>query len=326
MRAIVLDDYGDEDVMRLGEVQPPAMSRGMVRIAVQAAGVNRADLLQRRGLYPPPPGASEILGLECAGRIAEVGEGATPWEVGQRVMALLPGGGYAEEAVVDAGSVIPVPATMEPAAAGGFPEVFLTAFLNLVVLGGMGEGTVALVHGGSGGVGTAAIQIGRVLGAHLLVTAGSDERCRRCLELGAAVAINYRRDDFVDRCRQYTDGAGVELILDCVGADYLTRNLQALAPGGRLVVIGLMSGARAELDLADMLRRRIAVIGSSLRSRSPADKSRLIASFTDRLGGALEDGRLHPIVDRALPLADAPTAHRALAAGEIFGKLVLTTG
>ncbi len=325
MRAIVLDGFGDEEVMRLGEVRSPELRPGMVRIAVEAAGVNRADLLQRLGLYPPPAGASEILGLECAGRVVEVGEGAGPWAVGQRVMALLPGGGYAEETVVDGGSVMPVPATMAPAAAGGLPEVFLTAFLNLVILGGMGEGTVVLVHGGSGGVGTAAIQIGGLLGAHVLVTAGSDERCRRCLELGAADAINYRTEDFVDRCRAHTDGRGVELILDCVGAGYLERNLRALAPDGRLVVIGLMSGARAEVDLADLLRRRITVIGSSLRSRSTADKARLVSAFTHRLGPALQDGRLHPVVDRTLPLADAPAAHRALAAGEIFGKLVLTT-
>lgn len=324
MRAIVLDAFGDEDVMRVAEVASPSLGPGQLRIGVSSAGVNRADLLQRRGLYPPPPGASEILGLECAGEIVEVGKEVTAWRVGQQVMALLPGGGYAEEAVVDAGSALPVPAGMDLVAAGGFPEVFLTAFVNLVVLGGLRPKSTALVHGGSGGVGTAAIQIARVLGARILVTAGSDERCRRCLDLGATIAINYRAEDFVARCREVTAGDGVELVLDCVGADYLERNLQVLATDGRLVVIGLMSGGRTSIDLGAMLRRRLAVIGSSLRSRSAADKAMIIAAFRDQLGEAFEDGSLHPVVDRTLPLADAPDAHRALAAGEIFGKLILT--
>src|SRR5439155_12092401 len=269
MRAILVREPGDERVLVVGDAPRPRLGAADVRIRVRTAGVNRADLLQRQGLYPPPSGASPILGLECAGELIEVGPAAHGLAPGQRVMALLAGGGYAEEAVVHHGSVLPVPDGMTDEEAGGFPEVFLTAFSNLFMprLGHLAPGETALVHGGGGGVGTAAIRLLREAGHRVIVTAGSEAKCRRCLELGATAAIDYRTEDFAARARELTRG-GVDVILDHIGARYLAANLAALAPGGRLVEIGLMGGAAAELNLAQLLLRRLAVIGSTLRSRS----------------------------------------------------------
>jgi putative PIG3 family NAD(P)H quinone oxidoreductase len=324
VKAVIFDRYGDEDVLRVDEVPPPELRAGELRIAVRTAGVNRADLLQRRGLYPPPSGASTILGLECAGTVTEVGEQVDGFAVSDRVMALLAGGGYAEQVVVDARCVMMVPSGLDDAAAGGLPETFLTAFLNLCLLGGLGPGDSVLIHGGSGGVGTAAIQLANSLGATALATAGSDQRCQRCRELGARDAFNYRTEDFLQRTRDATNGRGVDVVLDCIGAAYLERNLSVLTPGGRLVVIGLMGGARAELDLARLLRQRLTVVGSTLRSRSADEKGRIIEGFFSRFGNAVDRGALAPVIDLVLPLASAAEAHRLLVTGQIFGKIVLT--
>jgi putative PIG3 family NAD(P)H quinone oxidoreductase len=324
MKAVVYDQHGDETVLRVDEVPPPELAAGEIRVAVSSAGVNRADLLQRRGLYPPPPGASTILGLECAGTVTEVEKGVDGFSVGDRVMALLAGGGYAEQVAVDARCAMMVPSRLDDAAAGGLPEAFLTAFLNIYLLGGLGRGDAVLIHGGSGGVGTAAIQLAASGGATALTTAGTDERCRRCLELGAHAAFNYRSEDFVELTREITGGRGVDVVLDCIGAPYLDRNLSALTSGGRLVVIGLMGGAKAELDLGLLLRRRLSVVGSTLRSRHADDKGRIINQFIDHFGDALGSGTIAPVVDRVLPLERAGEGHRLLAAGEIFGKIVLT--
>ena len=310
-------------MLRVGDVPAPVLGPEEVRIDVRAAGVNRADLLQRRGLYPPPPGASDILGLECAGTVTEIGARVDRFRCGDRVMALLAGGGYAEQVVVDARCVMATPETLDDVAAGALPEAFLTAFLNMCLLGGLEPGGTVLVHGGSGGVGTAAIQLARCLGARALVTAGSDERCRRCRDLGAFDAVNYRSEDFLDRTRQATDGHGVDVVLDCIGAAYLEQNLNALRPGGRLVVIGLMGGVKAELDLALLLLRRLTVVGSTLRSRSAHEKGRIIDRFTELFGEALARRTIAPVIDRVLPLAEAGEAHRLLAAGRAFGKIVL---
>lgn len=326
MKAVVFDRYGDEDVLRVDDVAAPRVRPGEVCIAVRTAGVNRADLLQRRGLYPPPPGASSILGLECAGTVTEVGRDARRFRVGDRVMALLTGGGYAEQVAVDERCAMTVPPVLGDAAAGGFPEAFLTAFLNMCLLGGLEPGGWVLIHGGSGGVGTAAIQLAHSLGARALATAGSDDRCRRCRDLGAVDAFNYRTEDFVERTRNITDGRGVEVVLDCIGAAYLERNLSLLAPEGRLVVIGLMGGAKAELDLARLLRQRLTVVGSTLRSRSADDKGRIIDQFIDQFGDGIATGTIAPVVDHALPLVSVSEAHRLLAAGQVFGKIVLTVG
>ena len=328
MRGILVREPGDERVLVVGDAPRPPLGPADVRIRVRAAGVNRADLLQRQGLYPPPAGASPILGLECAGEVIEVGPEAHGFAPGQRVMALLAGGGYAEEAVVHFGSVLPVPDGMTDEEAGGFPEVFLTAFSNLFIprLGHLAAGETALVHGGGGGVGTAAILLLREAGHRVIVTAGSEAKCRRCLELGATAAIDYRTEDFAARARELTGGRGVEVILDHIGGRYLAANLAALAPGGRLVEIGLMGGATAELNLAQLLLRRLAVIGSTLRSRSNADKAAIVEGFRARFGAALARGALRPVIDRVLPLEQAAEAHRLMQASEHFGKIVLRVG
>jgi putative PIG3 family NAD(P)H quinone oxidoreductase len=285
--------------------------------------VNRADLLQRQGFYPPPPGASAVLGLECGGEIAEVGSAVRGWTVGDRAMALLSGGGYAEQAVVDAGSVMRVPAALSDEEGGAFAEVFLTAFLNIFMLGAVPDGGRVLVHGGGSGVGTAAITLCREAGLTVIVTAGSAEKCQRCLEHGADVAINYRDGDFAPAVHAATDDKGVDVVLDAIGARYLEGNLASLAVNGRLVIIGLMGGNRAEIDLAGLLMKRQQVIGSTLRVRPPAEKAAIVQAFLQRFGAALEAGRIKPVLDRVLPLAEAGEAHRIMKASEHFGKIGL---
>jgi putative PIG3 family NAD(P)H quinone oxidoreductase len=313
-------------VLRVAERPSPELTDDDVRIVVTAAGINRADLLQRRGLYPPPNGTSDALGLECAGRVAETGPAVTDFEPGSRVMALVAGGGQAEQAVVHAGSLIRVPDGMSDLEAGAFPEAALTAFLNLFVLGGLAAGSTALVHGGSGGVGTAAIALARAAGARIIVTVGTDQRCRRCLELGADAAVNYRQDDFEAASLEATEGAGVDVVLDCIGGPYLEKNTRLLADDGRLVVIGLMGGPTGELDLRRLLTRRIRVIGSTLRGLDVSRKAGLVAGFLARFGDQLRDGRLRPVIDSVYPMGRVADAHRRLASGEAFGKVVLTIG
>jgi putative PIG3 family NAD(P)H quinone oxidoreductase len=323
MQAVVFDEPGDENVLRVAEVPAPDLGEHDVRIAIAGAGVNRADLLQRRGLYPPPPGASEIIGLECAGTLTEIGAGVDDLAVGDRVMALLTGGGYATETVVPSICVMRTPQDFTDLQAAAVPEVFITAFLNLFLIGGLESGSTALVHGGSGGVGTAAIQLAKCAGARVFVTAGSEDRCRACLELGADAALNHRQDDFSAATLDATDGHGVDVVLDCIGGDYLKRHLDVLAPYGRLVVIGLQGGAKAELDLSRLMRKRLTITGSTLRARPVDEKGRIIEAFVRRFGAELVTGAIRPIIDRVMPLEQVSEAHRLLAAGEIFGKLVL---
>ncbi|MCW5893911.1 MAG: NAD(P)H-quinone oxidoreductase [bacterium] len=326
MRAVIVRQPGDESVLALGEVPAPLLGPADVRIRVATAAVNRADLLQRQGLYPPPPGVTDVLGLECAGEVIEIGADVRDVAVDTRVMALLPGGGYAEEVAVDHGSVMPVPDALTDEEAAGVPEVFLTAFANLFLprLGALQAGESALVHGGGGGVGTAAIVLLRETGNPCFVTVGSAEKGRRCEALGASLALDYTAGDFADAVRARTDGRGVDVVLDHVGATYLEPNLRALAVGGRLVVIGLMGGGTfAELDLGALLLRRQSVIGSTLRSRPTAEKSDVVRAFLDRFGAALRAGRLRPPIDAVLPLADVAEAHRRMQASAHFGKIVL---
>jgi putative PIG3 family NAD(P)H quinone oxidoreductase len=323
MRAVVFDAPGDESVLRIGEVEPPALGPGELRIRVAGAGVNRADLLQRRGMYPPPPGASPLLGLECAGEVSEVGARVSGWKRGERAMALLSGGGYAEQVVVDAGSALPVPRVLSDVEAAALPEVYLTVFLDVFQLGALPPGGSLLVHGGGSGIGTAAIQLGRLAGARVIVTAGSDEKCARCRALGADVAVNYRTQKFADAVREATGGAGVDVVLDSIGAPYLADNLASLAVGGRLVLIGLMGGAKAELNLGALLVRRLSLLGSTLRTRSLAEKAALVAAFRARFGADLEAGKIRPVVDRVLRFSQAGDAHRLLQASDHFGKVVL---
>lgn len=324
MKAIVFDTPGDESVLKLGDVPAPPMRPDALRIRVAAAAVNRADLLQRQGKYPAPHGASDIIGLECAGEVVEVGSAVEGWSVGDRAMALLAGGGYAEEVVVHAGSVMHVPARLSFEEAAAVPEVFLTVFLKVFMLGRFPDRGAGLVHGGGSGIGTCAIQLVREVGGRVLVTAGSREKCDRCLALGATAAVNYNDGDFVAAAKDMTAGAGVDVVLDSIGAPYLDTNLRALAPGGRLVVIGLMGGVKAELNLALLLTKRLEIIGSTLRARTASDKAAIVAGFVSRFGDALERGRVGPVVDRVMPLSDVAEAHRRIQASEHFGKIVLT--
>jgi putative PIG3 family NAD(P)H quinone oxidoreductase len=318
MRAITFDHFGDEDVLRLADVPSPQLGNDDLRIAVRATSVNRADLLQRQGQYPPPPGASEVLGLEAAGIVSEVGSDVRGWSVGERVMALLPGGGYAEEAVVHAGSAMRVPDALSDEEAAAVPEVFLTAHHNLFDLARIRSGESALIHGGGSGVGTAATTLLKLAGARVLVTVGSDEKARQCLAHGADVAINYRTEDFVEQAR------GVDGILDHLGATYLPRDLEALGEGGRAVIIGSMGGERtASIDVGRLLSKRQQVIGSVMRSRPAAAKAEIVASFLSRFGADLEAGRIRPVIYTVLPLAAAPEAHRLMKSSEHFGKIVL---
>ena len=317
MHAIVFDHYGDESTLRIGEVESPPIVSDELRIRVRATAVNRADLLQREGHYPPPPGASPILGLECAGEVIEVGRDAGGWSVGDRAMALLPGGGYAEEVVVHHGSAIHVPDALTDQEAGAMPEVFLTAYLNVFELARARAGETLLVHGGGSGVGTAAITLGKLAGLRVIVTAGSREKCQRCLAHGADLAINYNDEDFVERAR------GANIILDHIGARYLARDLDCLAVGGRVVIIGSMGGpGTIELNVGALLGKRQQIIGSTLRARPKEEKAAIVASFVSRFGDDLRTGRIRPVIDRVFPLAEAAEAHRAMK-GDHFGKIGL---
>jgi len=323
MKAVIVERPGDENALKIGEVAEPAIKPDEILIRVRAAGVNRADILQRQGFYPPPPGASEIIGLECAGEVAAVGAGVIGWKTGDRAMALLPGGGYAEKAAVHYGSAMKIPASLSFEEAAGIPEVFLTVFLNFFMLAAIKRGEAALIHGGSSGVGTASILLLKGAGVRVIVTAGVDEKCQRCLKLGADVAINYKRGPFAPAVKAATDGRGVDVILDSIGGAYLAGNIESLASGGRLVLIGLMNGTRAELDLAAVLRRHLKIFGSTLRTRPAAEKAQIVAAFLEQFGAALEAGRLRPPIYRVIPAADAPAAHRMMQASEHFGKIIL---
>jgi tumor protein p53-inducible protein 3 len=323
MKAIIFDTPGGEEVLKIGAAPAPALGPEDLRLRVRATSVNRADLMQRQGMYPPPPGASPILGLECAGEVIEIGSRVTGWKLGDRAMALLPGGGYAEEAVVHYGSAMHVPPAMSFEEAGALPEVFLTVFLNLFLLGDAQSGGAALVHGGGSGIGTASITLLRLAGVRVLITAGSDGKCQRCRALGADVAINYRDGDFVPKVREATEGRGVNVVLDSIGGRYLASNLDCLAVDGRLVIIGLIGGAKGEINLAALLMRRIHIIGSTLRTRSVASKAEIVSRFLQRFGDALTAGTIKPVIDRVLPLADAAEAHRLVQSSVHFGKVVL---
>ena len=323
MRAVEIVGEGREARLRLGEAADPRPKAGEVLIDVFAAGINRGDTLQRQGLYPPPPGASPIIGLECAGRVAELGEGVSNFACGDRVMALLPGGGYAERAVAHAGSVLPVPPGLSLTEAGGIPEVFLTCHLTLFDLGRVWTGETVLVHGGGGGIGTAAIQLLSRAGARVLVTAGSAEKCASCLELGAERAVRYGDESFAEAALDWTEGRGVDAILDHVGGAYLEDNIRCLARGGRLILIGVMAGASGTLDLGRVLGRHLSVIGSTLRPRSVVEKAALVERFRKRFGEDLSERRLSTVVDRVFPLAEAQAAHERMEKSLHTGKIVL---
>jgi len=323
MKAILIEQPGDENVLKLGEFADPVPAPADLLINVRCTALNRADIMQRQGFYPPPPGASPILGLECAGEVAAVGAEVHGWRVGDRAMALLAGGGYAEKAAVHFGSAMHIPAALSYAEAAAIPEVYLTAFLNLFMLAQVQPGESALIHGGGSGVGTASIQLLKEAGVRSIVTAGSDAKCEQCLRFGADAAINYNSGPFPPKVKTATNGRGADVILDSIGAAYLMPNLEALAHSGRLVLIGLMKGAKTEIDLTAILRRHLKVFGSTLRSRSTSEKAEIVAAFLARFGTALEAGRVRPPIYATLPLSEAAKAHRMMQASEHFGKIVL---
>lgn len=295
-------------------------------IKTASAGVNRADLLQAAGHYPPPPGASPVIGLEVSGEIAEIGAGVTGWRVGQPVCALLAGGGYADRVAVPAGQVMPIPDGVDIHDAAGLPEVACTVWSNLAMTANLSAGLTVLFHGGGSGIGTHGIQVAHALGARVAVTAGSAEKLALCADLGADILINYRDEDFVERIRAETDGAGADVILDLVGASYLDRNVDALAPDGRLVVIGFQGGVTGELNLGKLLGKRAGVIATALRSRpvdGPSGKARIVDAVVENVWPMIADGRVRPIIGARLPVTEAAEAHRLLGSGEVTGKVVL---
>jgi putative PIG3 family NAD(P)H quinone oxidoreductase len=326
MRAVVVSQPGGPDVLNLEEVPDPAPAAGEVVVAIAAAGVNRADLMQRQGFYPPPPGAPPYPGLECAGQITAVGDGVTDLRPGDEVCALLAGGGYAEQVAVPAVQVLPVPAGLTLAEAAALPEVACTVYANVFMTAGLKPGETLLVHGGASGIGTMAIQLARALGARVACTAGSDAKLRRCRQLGAELAIDYTSEDFVAAVRDFTGGSGADVILDIMGGAYLQRNVAALAIGGRLVVIGLQGGATAELDLGTMLRRRLTVHAASLRARPVAEKAVVVAGVRDVVWPLILSGQVKPVIDTVVPLAEAARAHELMEAGQHIGKILLATG
>ncbi|MEU7591464.1 NAD(P)H-quinone oxidoreductase [Streptomyces sp. NPDC039022] len=324
MRAITIPEPGGPDALVWAEVPDPQPSEGEVLVEVAATAVNRADLLQRQGFYDPPPGAPPYPGLECAGRVKALGPGVSGWSVGDEVCALLVGGGYAEQVVVPAGQLLPVPKGLDMAAAAALPEVTCTVWSNVFMIAHLRPGETLLVHGGSSGIGTMAIQLAKAVGARVAVTAGSADKLARCAELGADILVNYRDQDFVKEVRKATEGKGADVILDIMGAKYLGPNVKALATNGRLAIIGLQGGAKGELHLGALLAKRGAVTATSLRGRPLAEKASIVAAVREHVWPLIENGRVKPIVDRTLPIAEAAEAHRVVDASGHVGKVVLT--
>jgi len=321
---VVCREDGGPEVLEVREFPDPVAEPGQVVVAVAASAVNRADLQQRQGFYPPPPGETDILGLECSGTVEAVGEGVDRWRVGDRVCALLAGGGYADRVAVPIGQLLAVPASIDLVEAAALPEVVCTVWSNVFMLAALQPGEIFLVHGGGGGIGTMAIQLAHALGAIVVTTVGSEDKAARCRELGADVAINYREQDFVEEVRRL-DEAGANVILDNMGASYLGRNIDALATEGRLVVIGLQGGAKGELDLRKLLGKRGAVIATGLRSRPAAGKAAIVASVEQNVWPLVVEKKIRPIVHETFRLDDVRSAHEIVEASSHVGKVLLTT-
>ncbi len=321
MRAVVATGTGGPDVLSVGEVDAPRAGAGEVLLEVVATAVNRADTLQRQGFYPPPPGASDVIGLECSGRVVELGEGVTGWSVGDEVCALLAGGGYAARVAVPVGQVMPVPGGVSLVEAACLPEVASTVWSNVFMTAHLQKGERFLVHGGAGGIGTMAIQLAAARGAEVYATAGSPEKLELCRSLGASYAIDYREDDFVE---VLSDAGGADVILDNMGASYLGRNVSALATGGRLVIIGMQGGAKGELDIGALLRKRASVTATSLRARPVTEKAAICCGVVENVWPLVASGAIRPIVETTMPLEDVARAHQLMEDGSHSGKIVLT--
>ncbi|MER5780991.1 NAD(P)H-quinone oxidoreductase [Streptomyces mobaraensis] len=326
MYAITIPEPGGPDALVWSEVPDPVPGEGEVLVEVAATAVNRADLMQRQGFYDPPPGASPYPGLECSGRIAALGPGVSGWAVGDEVCALLAGGGYAEKVAVPAGQLLPVPDGLDVVTAAALPEVTATVWSNVFMLAHLRPGETLLVHGGGSGIGTMAVQLAKAVGARVAVTAGSREKLERCRELGADILVDYREQDFVEEIHKVTGGAGADVVLDIMGAKYLNRNVDVLAVNGRLAIIGLQGGRKAELDLGKLLTKRAAVMATALRSRPLAEKAAILAAVREHVWPLVSGGRVRPVVDRTMPLRDAAQAHRVVEDSSHVGKVLLTTG
>jgi putative PIG3 family NAD(P)H quinone oxidoreductase len=324
MIAIEISTPGPPDVLRAVNRPTPAPGTGEVLVRVEAAGVNRPDVLQRLGMHPPPPGAPDIPGLEIAGTVASVGTGVTRWQAGDRVCALVAGGGYAEFCLAPEPQCLPIPKGLGAVEAAALPETFFTVWTNLFQHGTLKPGERILIHGGTSGIGTTAIQLARALGADVIATAGSDDKCAACERLGAT-AVNYRTHDFVDVVRSATNGHGVDVVLDIIGGDYTQRNLDCLAAFGRLVQLGLLGGPGATINLGAVMKKRLTITGSMLRPRSVEEKGAIARDLEAKVWPLLAAGMVKPIVDRTLPLTSAVDAHRLLEAGKVIGKIVLVT-
>lgn len=324
MRAVIAAQAGGPEVLTLTDLPDPTPGPGEVVVDVTATSVNRADTLQRQGNYPPPPGASDVLGLECSGRISAVGPDVSGWQVGDEACALLAGGGYAEKVLVPAGQVMPVPDGVDLVTAGALPEVACTVWSNVFMIAGLQAGETLLVHGGAGGIGTMAIQLAKALGARVFTTAGTEEKLELCRSLGADVAVNYREQDFVEEVKAATDGHGADVILDNMGAKYLDRNLSALAVQGRLVIIGMQGGVKGELNIGKLLAKRGAVIATSLRSRPVEEKAAICSAVVEHVWPLVADGSVRVVVHERLPLAEAARAHELMESGDHTGKIILT--
>lgn len=323
MRAVEISAPGGPEVLKLVERPVPEPAAGEILIRVHAAGVNRPDALQRAGAYAPPPGASDLPGLECAGEVAEVGPGGSRWRVGDRVCALLPGGGYAEYVTTPGAYALPVPEGLGMLEAAALCETFFTVWHNVFERGRLEAGEAFLVHGGSSGIGTTAIQLAGVRGARVFATAGSAAKCEACLALGAERAINYRDEDFVAVTQEATGGRGLDVILDMVGGDYLARDVRALGLDGRLVMIAFLGGAKAELNFAAVMTKRLTITGSTLRPQSVEAKARIAAALEAEVWPLIAGGRIAPVMDRTFPLEDAAGAHARMETSEHIGKIVL---
>lgn len=323
MKAIQVDTTREDRPLIWQETADPAFGPDEVLVAIHATALNRADLMQRAGNYPPPPGASEIIGLEMAGIIEAVGANVHGWQVGDRVCALLPGGGYAEKVAVPQAMLMPIPTGWDFTTAAGLPEVYLTAFVNLYMEAALQPRETVLVHGGASGVGTAAIQLLKATGNPVLITAGSADKCVTCTQLGADLAINYREEEFVERVHAFTNGQGVDVIMDMVGADYLAKNLGLLKLKGRLVFISTLSGTKTEIDLRHLMGKRLRLIGSVLRSRTLAEKVTIKANFMARFWPLVEAGAIKPVIDAIYPIQQVNEAQAQMAANRNIGKIIL---
>ena len=323
MRAIEISEPGGPEVLRPVTRPVPVPSAEDILIKVVAAGVNRPDALQRAGAYAPPPDASDLPGLECAGEVVAVGAGVSRWEVGDKVCALLPGGGYAEYVTTHQDHALPVPAGLSMVEAAALPETFFTVWTNVFERGCLEAGEVFLVHGGTSGIGTTAIQLAKVMGARVFATAGSAEKCAKCLELGAELAINYNEEDYVEVIKAATNGRGVDMILDMVGGAYIARNIRALAMDGRLAMIAFLGGPKAEINFAQIMAKRITVTGSTLRPRSIQDKAVIAEALREIVWPMIEAGRIAPVMDSTFPLEQAVDAHRRIESSGHIGKIVL---